>query len=103
MLVPERHQKIREHEQERPPGQRRLRLRQEVERTCEIVLGGAERAAEHWFGQAIGRFSRTYEITGGDAWTAAFVLMALAMVVTRVLVTMAQAFRLEPGRPALVP
>ena len=29
----------------------------------------------------------THHITGADAWTAAFVLMALAMVVTRVAAT----------------
>jgi hypothetical protein len=52
-----------------------------------VVIGGRmlfAYGADHWFGGAIGRFSRIHEITGAGAWTAAFVLMALAMVVTRV-------------------
>lgn len=36
------------------------------------------------FGRLIGTFSVQHAITGADAWRAAFVLMALAMVVTRV-------------------
>jgi hypothetical protein len=40
--------------------------------------------ADHWFGPAVGRFSMTHAITGAGAWTAAFVLMALCMVVVRV-------------------
>ncbi|MGC9670296.1 hypothetical protein ACNTMW_27600 [Planosporangium sp. 12N6] len=40
--------------------------------------------AEHWFPAAIGRFSMTHQITGADAWTTAFVLMALCMVLARV-------------------
>jgi hypothetical protein len=54
------------------------------------VIGGRctfAYGAEHWFGRAIGEFSMTHRITGSDAWTAAFVLMALAMVVTRVAAT----------------
>jgi hypothetical protein len=43
--------------------------------------------ADHWFPRAIGEFSMAHRITGADAWTAAFVLMALAMVVTRVAAT----------------
>jgi len=43
--------------------------------------------ADHWFARDIARFSRDNLITGADAWTAGFVLMALAMVVTRVAVT----------------
>jgi hypothetical protein len=39
--------------------------------------------ADHWFPEAIYRFSRDNLITGGDAWTAAFVLMALTMVLPR--------------------
>ncbi|HEY8287455.1 MAG TPA: hypothetical protein VIJ28_23965, partial [Chloroflexota bacterium] len=31
----------------------------------------------------VGRFSFDHQITGADAWTAAFVLMAIAMVATR--------------------
>lgn len=43
--------------------------------------------ADHWFSNAIGRFSYEHQITGADAWTAAFIMMALAMVLTRVAVT----------------
>jgi hypothetical protein len=54
------------------------------------VIGGRMAfayGADHWFPQAIGRFSMTHQITGADAWTSAFVIMALAMVVVRVAVT----------------
>jgi hypothetical protein len=40
--------------------------------------------AEHGGGPSIARFSADHQITTGDAWTAALVLMALAEVVTRV-------------------
>ena len=63
-----------------------------------VVIGGRmlfAYGAQHWYGRAIGTFSRTYQITGSAAWTAAFVLMALAMVVSRVLVTGTQAARLD--------
>ncbi len=33
--------------------------------------------------QAVGRFSMEHAITGADAWTAAFVVMALGMVLAR--------------------
>ena len=49
--------------------------------------------ADHWFGTSIARFSVAHQITGADAWTAAFVLMALAVVRTRVAVTAAVATR----------
>jgi len=55
-----------------------------------VVIGGRcafAYGAQHWFPRAIGEFSATHHITGADAWTAAFVLMALAMVVTRVAAT----------------
>jgi hypothetical protein len=55
-----------------------------------VVIGGRVAfayGADHWFSQQIVRFSYEHRITGADAWTAAFVLMALAMVTTRVLVT----------------
>ena len=55
--------------------------------------------AEHWFTQDIVRFSREHLITGSDAWTAGFVLMALAMVVTRVAVTSLRVARLTRGVP----
>ncbi len=69
-----------------------------------VVIGGRmlfAYGAEHWFSHDIAMFSRTHLITGADAWTAAFVLMALAMVVTRVLVTAARALT-KPVRPVPV-
>lgn len=43
--------------------------------------------ADHWFTRWIGTFSYRHQITGADAWTAGFILMALAMVLVRVGVT----------------
>ena len=63
-----------------------------------VVIGGRVAfayGAEQWFGQAIGQFSQQHQITGADAWTAAFVLMALTMVVTRLTVTGVRAARLS--------
>jgi hypothetical protein len=60
-----------------------------------VVIGGRVAfayGAEHWFPVAIGRFSMNHQITGADAWTAAFVLMALAMVLVRVVVTALRAW-----------
>jgi hypothetical protein len=55
-----------------------------------IAIGGriafAELATHSW-GPAVGRFSIAHQITGADAWRAAFVLMALSMVLTRVAAT----------------
>src|SRR4051794_39874208 len=51
------------------------------------VIGGrmlSAYGAAHWFPAAIGRFSMTYQITGADAWTAAFILLSLSMVLARV-------------------
>jgi hypothetical protein len=51
------------------------------------VIGGRmlfAYGAEHWFPDAIGRFSMTHQITGADAWTAAFILLSLCMVLARV-------------------
>jgi uncharacterized protein (DUF697 family) len=67
------------------------------------VIGGRmvfAYGATNWFGPAIGRFSMSHQITGGPAWTAAFVLMALAMVLARVAVTGIAAARAT--RPAAV-
>lgn len=61
------------------------------------VIGGRilfAYGAEHWFARSIGEFSRSHLITGADAWTAAFVIMALAMVVSRLAVTGWRAARL---------
>ena len=61
-----------------------------------VAIGGriafAELATHSW-GPAVGRFSIAHQITGADAWRAAFVLMALAMVVTRVATTALRARR----------
>jgi hypothetical protein len=46
--------------------------------------------ATHGGARTVGEFSMHHEITGADAWTAAFVLMALTMVATRLVVTAVQ-------------
>jgi hypothetical protein len=54
------------------------------------VIGGRIAFAEwatHAGARAVGEFSLHHAITGADAWTAAFVLMALAMVVGRTVST----------------
>ena len=64
------------------------------------VIGGRmlfAYGADHWFAQRIGLFSYHHQITGADAWTAAFVGMALAMVMTRVLVTWARSLAASRG------
>ncbi len=68
------------------------------------VIGGRvlfAYGADHWFPRAIGEFSRDHFITGADAWTAAFVLMALAMVVSRLAVTGLRALRAQGDRTAV--
>jgi hypothetical protein len=68
-----------------------------------IAIGGriafAELATHSW-GPAVARFSIAHEITGAEAWRAAFVLMALVMVLTRVAATAVQAARRNRTRPA---
>lgn len=69
------------------------------------VIGGRmvfAYGADHWFTQRIGLFSYEHRITGADAWTAAFVLMALAMVLTRVAVTALMTLRVSAAEPAAV-
>jgi hypothetical protein len=54
------------------------------------VIGGRIAFAEWATGagaRTVGQFSRDNLITGADAWTAAFVLMALAMVLGRIVTT----------------
>ena len=66
------------------------------------VIGGRilfAYGADHWFPRAIGRFSMTHQITGADAWTAAFILMALVMVLVRVTVSGVMTLR-AARRPA---
>ncbi|MET0423960.1 MAG: hypothetical protein ABW046_08805 [Actinoplanes sp.] len=55
--------------------------------------------ADHWFTAGLVTFSRDHLITGADAWTAAFVLLSLAMVVARLAVTALAASRAR--RPEL--
>lgn len=66
------------------------------------VIGGRmlfAYGADHWFPAAIGRFSMTHQITGADAWTAAFILLSLSMVLARV-ATSAVLTALSGRRPA---
>ena len=70
------------------------------------VIGGRcvfAYGAEHWFGRAIGEFSMTHQITGADAWTAAFILMAWRWSLVRV-ATVTRSYRAgcprPPGGPA---
>lgn len=58
--------------------------------------------AEHLFPNQIVAFSRGHSITGTSAWTAALVIMALAMVVTRVCVTGIKATHYAPPSEFLV-
>ena len=68
------------------------------------VIGGRVLFAEwatHGGARAVGEFSVRHGITGADAWTAAFVLMALGMVVSRTVSTgVLVAVRTHRARPA---
>ncbi|MGZ4774568.1 MAG: hypothetical protein ACXVYW_04600 [Oryzihumus sp.] len=58
-----------------------------------VVIGGRVAFAEWATGagsRTVGEFSMRHLITGADAWTVAFVLMALAMVTVRMVVTAGQ-------------
>jgi hypothetical protein len=63
--------------------------------------------ADHWFPHAIATFSQAHLITGAQAWTAAFILMAVTMLATRALLTQALGTRLvhnaKSACPACVP
>jgi hypothetical protein len=67
------------------------------------AIGGriafAELATHSW-APAVGQFSIAHQITGADAWRSAFVLMALAMVLTRVAATALGAARTNRTHPA---
>ena len=70
-----------------------------------VVVGGRVAFAEwatHSGSRTVAEFSVRHQITGADAWTAAFVLMALAMVVARYAVTGWAVLRRRPlsGRAA---
>ena len=64
--------------------------------------------ATHGGAAAIARFSAQHSITTGNAWVAAFVLMALGEVVARTLVIAGRAHQIHPGffsetrRPAII-
>ena len=58
-------------------------------------------AATHGAGPAIGRFSFAHQITGADAWTAALVMMALADVLTRLVVLFLRGRWLAAGAAAV--
>jgi hypothetical protein len=60
-------------------------------------------AADHGAGDAIAGFSRTHEITSSQAWVAAFVLMALAEVVARLVAIRYRAYRLTSSTAATHP
>jgi hypothetical protein len=55
--------------------------------------------ANHWFAAPVAGFSRTFGIDSAGAWTSAFVIMALAMVLTRVAVTAVRGVRVAGGVP----
>jgi hypothetical protein len=68
------------------------------------VIGGRiafAYSATGWAYRSVGEFSMAQQITGAAAWTAAFVLMALAMVLTRVAVTAAHARIISARRVAM--
>jgi hypothetical protein len=52
-------------------------------------------ACTHGLGPSLAHFSAAHHITGGDAWTAALVLMAFAEVLSRLLVLQVRAWRLQ--------
>lgn len=61
-----------------------------------VAIGGRVVFAEwatHSGARAVGEFSMRHHITGADAWTAAFVLLALAMVISRMASTAFAAYR----------
>ncbi len=68
------------------------------------VIGGRiafAYSATGWASRSVGEFSMAQQITGANAWTAAFVLMALAMVLTRVAVTAARSRIVTASRTAV--
>jgi hypothetical protein len=60
-------------------------------------------SASHWFAPQIASFSRAAGISGSAAYTAAFVTMALTIVLTRVAVTAVKAARLTADTPLTRP
>lgn len=73
-----------------------------------LVIGGRIAFAESangWAAAGIRNFSISNTITGADAWTAAFVIMALSMVAARVITTLVRcrALPTRSGAGAPVP
>ena len=65
-----------------------------------MLIGGRvffAESANGWAATGIRDFSISNAITGPDAWTAAFVIMALSMVAARVMATLVRCLAL-PGR-----
>lgn len=67
-----------------------------------VTIGGRMLFAQwatHDGARAVGEFSVRHQITGADAWTAAFVLMALTMVAVRLVAIAVRAarYRLAPA------
>ena len=59
-----------------------------------LVIGARvafAQSADGWAAQPVRQFSIDNHITGADAWTAAFIIMALAMVTSRVATTVLRA------------
>ncbi|MGZ4595022.1 MAG: hypothetical protein ACXV3C_14270 [Actinomycetes bacterium] len=68
-----------------------------------VMIGGRIGFAEWANGagaRTIGMFSRDHAITGADAWTAAFVVMALGMVLARTVALVVRARRSAALAPA---
>jgi len=71
-----------------------------------LVIGGRvafAEAADGWASGAIRDFSISNHITGADAWTAAFIIMALAMIAARVATTLVRCRTLPALAPAGLP
>lgn len=65
-----------------------------------VVIGGRIAFAESaggWAAAAVRDFSIRNAITGADAWTAAFIIMALTMVAARVITTLLRWRAVSPG------
>ena len=69
-----------------------------------VMIGGRVAFAEWANGagaRTVGMFSSDHAITGADAWTAAFVVMALAMVLARTVALAVRARRFANLAPAM--
>ena len=69
-----------------------------------VMIGGRIAFAEWANGagaRTVGMFSRDHAITGADAWTAAFVVMALGMVLARTVALAVRARRSTALAPAM--